>query len=91
MAGEQPQVDDVTRQLVLEAAHAGARALPLHQRAEPLDLLAAAVAAGMRVVAVGEGAMAVTSGSGGTPFAGAWRRYPSLVGVAADLEEILSK
>ncbi|MCL4804350.1 MAG: HAD family phosphatase [Anaerolineae bacterium] len=52
---------------------------------------AAAVAAGMRVVAVGEGAMAVTSGSGGTPFAGAWRRYPSLVGVAADLEEILSK
>jgi HAD superfamily hydrolase (TIGR01509 family) len=45
---------------------------------------AAAVAAGMRVAAVGAAAMA-----GGALFAPAFRRYPSLVEVAADLDALL--
>ncbi len=45
---------------------------------------AAAVAAGMRVVAVGAAAIA-----GGAPLALAYRRYPTLAEVAADLEALL--
>jgi HAD superfamily hydrolase (TIGR01509 family) len=45
---------------------------------------AAAVAAGMRVSAVGEEAMA-----GASLFTSAYRRYPSLVEVAADLDHLL--
>lgn len=49
---------------------------------------AAAVAAGMRVAAVGEVAMA--DGQAVSPFAVAYRRYPSLNEVAAELEELLA-
>lgn len=50
---------------------------------------AAAVAAGMRVVAVGEGAMAGSDETDESPFACAFRRYASLAEVAADLDELL--
>jgi len=52
---------------------------------------AAAAAAGMRVVAVGEGAMRDGSGSVGASFACAHRRYPSLLEVAADLDTLLAE
>ena len=47
---------------------------------------AAAAAAGMRVIAVGEGAM-----TDGAAFASAYRRYSSLVHVAADLDLLLEE
>ncbi len=51
---------------------------------------AAAAAAGMRVVAVGPAAIAVpTAANGAAPFACAYRRYPSLAEVAAELDELL--
>lgn len=50
---------------------------------------AAAVAAGMRVAAVGEAAMAAGVSSD-SPFAAAFRRYPTLHEVIAELEELLA-
>ena len=51
---------------------------------------AAAVAAGMRVAAVGPAAMAAPRATNDAdPFACAYRRYPSLAEVAADLDELL--
>ena len=47
---------------------------------------AAAAAAGMRVIAVGEGAM-----TDGAAFASAYRRYSSLAHVAADLDLLLEE
>ena len=51
---------------------------------------AAAATAGMRVVAVGEGAMTAHDGPGDAPFTCAYRRYPSLAAVADDLESLLA-
>jgi len=51
---------------------------------------AAAVAAGIRVAAVGATAATPVAANGDDPFARAYRRYPSLAEVAADLDELLA-
>jgi hypothetical protein len=44
----------------------------------------------MRVVAVGEAAMAAGAAPDNAPFACAYRRYPSLGEVAAELDTLLA-
>ena len=69
---------------LLAAARLGATPVACLALEDSAAGCAAAVAAGMRVAAVGAGAMAR-----GAPFAPAYRRYPTLAEVAADLDALL--